>query len=221
MHAQVSAALPNTRSDTAPFVICHMQAQTQMILVICHIHAQKHMTRRQSLFCSQGLLPSTGNSSCISLECSASMHGLTSSLSVPHPTQHPTICNNKKLHHILSQSAALLEPGCISDAHDLQSLVHQLEEAAKQARQQARNLQEAIPTSPHSALPSTAPEATAETGPGKGPSARGNVPGLQDLKGSWSGAFQAYGGGGGAANTDFDVKGADWQWGNYRMDQVR
>ncbi|KAL0030394.1 hypothetical protein WJX79_000988 [Trebouxia sp. C0005] len=101
-----------------------------------------------------------------------------------------------------------------------QSLVHQLEEAAKQARQQARNLQEAIPTSPHSVLPSTAPEATAETGPGKGPTARGNVPGLQDLKGSWSGAFQAYGGGGGAANTDFDVKGADWQWGNYRMDQV-
>ncbi|KAL0047976.1 hypothetical protein WJX82_004829 [Trebouxia sp. C0006] len=101
-----------------------------------------------------------------------------------------------------------------------QSLVHQLEEAAKQARQQARNLQVAIPTSPQSALPSTAPEATAETGAGKGPSARGNVPGLQDLKGSWSGVFQAYGGGGGAANTDFDVKGADWQWGNYRMDQV-
>ena len=134
---------------------------------------------------------------------------------------HFKVCNNKKVLHILSQSAPSPRPGCNSDADVLQSLVHQLEEAAKQARQQARNLQEAIPTSPHSALQSTAPEAIAETGPGNGPSARGNVPGLQDLKGSWSGVFQAYGGGGGAANTDFDVKGADWQWGNYRMDQVR
>ncbi len=138
-----------------------------------------------------------------------------------HIMHHSARCNDKEVHHTLSQSAPSLRPGCISDADALQSLVHQLEEAAKQARQQARNLQEVIPTSPHSALPSTAPEATAETGPGKGPSARGNVPGLQDLKGSWSGAFQAYGGGGGAANADFDVKGADWQWGNYRMDQVR
>ena len=137
------------------------------------------------------------------------------------PCITPQYAITRELHHILSHSAPSLSPGHSSDADDLQSLVHQLEEAAKQARQQARNLQVAIPTSPQSALPSTAPEATAETGPGKGPSARGNVPGLQDLKGSWSGVFQAYGGGGGAANTDFDVKGADWQWGNYRMDQVR
>jgi len=144
-----------------------------------------------------------------------------SSLYDLHIMHHSTRRNDKELHHILLQIAPFLRLGRTSDADALQSLVHQLEEAAKQARQQARSLQEAIPTSPHSALPSTAPEATAESGPGKGPSARGNVPGLQDLKGSWSGAFQAYGGGGGAANTDFDVKGADWQWGNYRMDQVR
>lgn len=104
----------------------------------------------------------------------------------------------------------------------LQSLVHQLEEAAKQARQQVQTMQETLPPStPHAALLAPTSEGTADTSPGKGSTARGSVPGLQDLKGSWSGAFQAYGGGGGAANTDFDVKGADWQWGNYRMDQVR
>lgn len=100
-------------------------------------------------------------------------------------------------------------------------MVH-LEEAAKQARLQACKLQEGIAANSPSAAAATAvPEGSAETSPpGKGGSSRGNVPGLQDLKGSWSGAFQAYGGGGGAANADFDVKGADWQWGNYRMDQV-
>ena len=104
----------------------------------------------------------------------------------------------------------------------VQSLVVQLEEAAKQARLQACKLQEAVAANgPNAAAATAAPEGSAETSPsGKGSSSRGSVPGLQDLKGSWSGAFQAYGGGGGAANTDFDVKGADWQWGNYRMDQV-
>ncbi|KAL3160063.1 hypothetical protein ABBQ38_009778 [Trebouxia sp. C0009 RCD-2024] len=103
-----------------------------------------------------------------------------------------------------------------------QTLVLQLEEAAKQARLQACKLQEAVAASgPNAAAATATPEGSTETSPsGKGSSSRGSVPGLQDLKGSWSGAFQAYGGGGGAANTDFDVKGADWQWGNYRMDQV-
>lgn len=104
----------------------------------------------------------------------------------------------------------------------MQSLVVQLEEAAKQARLQACKLQEAVATNgPNAAGATATSEGSTETSPsGKGSSSRGSVPGLQDLKGSWSGAFQAYGGGGGAANTDFDVKGADWQWGNYRMDQV-
>ena len=102
----------------------------------------------------------------------------------------------------------------------VQSLVVQLEEAAKQARLQACKLQEAVAAnSPTAAAATAAAEGTAETSPGKG-SSRGSLPGLQDLKGSWSGAFQAYGGGGGAANTDFDVKGTDWQWGNYSMEQV-
>ena len=97
----------------------------------------------------------------------------------------------------------------------------QLEEAAKQARLQACKLQEAVAANgPTAAAATAAADGSAETSPGKG-SSRGSVPGLQDLKGSWSGAFQAYGGGGGAANTDFDVKGTDWQWGNYSMDQVK
>ena len=146
-----------------------------------------------------------------------------------HTTQiRPLLCNISELkpYHITSQHTALQRPHHIKPHQTTpslipQSLVLQLEEAAKQARQQARNLQEAIPTtSPHSALPSATSEGTTDTSPGKGSSGRGSVPGLQDLKGSWSGAFQAYGGGGGAANTDFDVKGTDWQWGNYRMDQV-
>ena len=107
-----------------------------------------------------------------------------------------------------------------SSTHVLQTLVLQLEAAAQQARLQARKLQDAVAAnSPgQSAAAAAAPEGSAETSAGK--ASRGSVPGLQDLKGSWSGAFQAYGGGGGAANTDFDVRGSDWQWGNYRMDQV-
>lgn len=111
---------------------------------------------------------------------------------------------------------------CKSVSHFVvQSLVVQLEEAAKQARLQACKLQQAVAANGPTAVAATAAaEGTAETSPGKG-SSRGSVPGLQNLKGSWSGAFQAYGGGGGAANTDFDVKGTNWQWGNYSMDQVQ
>lgn len=43
---------------------------------------------------------------------------------------------------------------------------------------------------------------------------------LQDLRGQWSGNVQAYGGGGGATNVDFNVRGQDWHWGDYGLDQV-
>ena len=43
---------------------------------------------------------------------------------------------------------------------------------------------------------------------------------MQDLKGHWSGWWQAYGGGGGATNIEFDLKGREWRWGDYAMDQV-
>lgn len=55
---------------------------------------------------------------------------------------------------------------------------------------------------------------------GSVPRGQGPLPGLQDLKGRWSGSIQAYGGGGGATNCEFDVKGEAWQWGDYGMDQV-
>eukprot|EP00884_Botryococcus_braunii_P001434 jgi/Botrbrau1/11291/Bobra.0038s0057.1 len=40
------------------------------------------------------------------------------------------------------------------------------------------------------------------------------------MKGRWSGAVQAYGGGGGATNVDFNLRGQDWGWGAYCIDQV-
>lgn len=49
---------------------------------------------------------------------------------------------------------------------------------------------------------------------------RSSLPGLQDLKGQWSGGVQAYGGGGGATNVDFNVRGQSWQWGDYALDQA-
>lgn len=52
-------------------------------------------------------------------------------------------------------------------------------------------------------------------------SQRSTLPGLQDLKGQWSGGVQAYGGGGGATNVDFNVRGQSWQWGDYALDQAR
>ncbi len=51
-------------------------------------------------------------------------------------------------------------------------------------------------------------------------SQRSTLPGLQDLKGQWSGGVQAYGGGGGATNVDFNVRGQSWQWGEYALDQA-
>ena len=37
------------------------------------------------------------------------------------------------------------------------------------------------------------------------------LPNLQDVRGSWSGTLQAYGGGGGASVVDFDVRGTGWR----------
>ena len=49
---------------------------------------------------------------------------------------------------------------------------------------------------------------------------RGGLRGLQDVRGEWRGAVQAYGGGGGATSVDFDLKGQAWEWGDYGLDQV-
>ena len=59
---------------------------------------------------------------------------------------------------------------------------------------------------------------------GAGPdSVRGgdlHLPGLQDMRGQWSGSIQAYGGGSSASSCDFDVKGQSWQWGSYGLDAL-
>jgi hypothetical protein len=44
--------------------------------------------------------------------------------------------------------------------------------------------------------------------------------GLQDLRGEWKGNMQAYGSTGGAMVAEFDVKGEDWQWGSYCLENV-
>ncbi len=85
----------------------------------------------------------------------------------------------------------------------LQELGKQLEAAAESAKAQ---LVSKLPNSD-------------KAGTHKGGS-RQALPGLQDLKGQWNGTFQAYGGGGGAANVDFNMRGQDWTWGEYFLDKV-
>jgi hypothetical protein len=87
----------------------------------------------------------------------------------------------------------------------LQELGRQLEAAAESARvQMSSNLSNSD-----------------ELGGGTHAGSRVALPGLQDLKGQWNGTFQAYGGGGGAANVDFNMRGQDWTWGEFSLDQVR
>ena len=89
-----------------------------------------------------------------------------------------------------------------------QDLGSQLEAAAESARAQ---LASALATN----------EGAGSNRSSKSKISRQTLPGLQDLKGHWNGTFQAYGGGGGAANVDFKLFGQDWKWGEYGMDQVR
>lgn len=89
-----------------------------------------------------------------------------------------------------------------------QDLGRQLEAAAESARAQL-------------ASSLAGDEEDVRAGQQTGASSRASLPGLQDLKGHWNGTFQAYGGGGGAANVDFDLRGQDWKWGDYALDQVR
>ena len=85
----------------------------------------------------------------------------------------------------------------------VQELGKQLEAAAESARAQLI-----------SQLPNR------EEGGAQKAGSRTALPGLQDLKGHWDGTFQAYGGGGGAANVDFNMRGQDWTWGDYFLDKV-
>lgn len=47
-----------------------------------------------------------------------------------------------------------------------------------------------------------------------------NLPGLAELKGSWSGSFDASGGGNGDTMAEFDFHGEEWEWGTYKTQRV-
>lgn len=51
-------------------------------------------------------------------------------------------------------------------------------------------------------------------------SAPSALPALQELRGSWGGSVQAYGGAGGSTAVDFQLKGSGWQWGEWTLDHV-
>ncbi|CAL8466123.1 g5659 [Coccomyxa elongata] len=112
------------------------------------------------------------------------------------------------------------------DASNLaaQELGRQLEAAAQAARM-AMEADAAGGSAGAMQASSDAPDATRSN---RSPASSGKssatprqpLPGLQDLRGQWSGGVQAYGGGGGATNVDFNVRGQDWQWGIYGLDQV-
>lgn len=60
----------------------------------------------------------------------------------------------------------------------------------------------------------------AQRGRAVSPSSAPALPGLQDLRGQFSGSLQAFGSSGGATSVEFDLKGNTWKWGDYGLDQV-
>lgn len=52
------------------------------------------------------------------------------------------------------------------------------------------------------------------------PSSALQLPGFQDITGTWNGSIQAFGGGGGATSCEFDVRGSGWKWGDAALDLV-
>lgn len=46
------------------------------------------------------------------------------------------------------------------------------------------------------------------------------LPGLAELKGLWHGSVEASGGGSGETVAKFDLRGEDWEWGIYKMQDV-
>jgi len=59
-------------------------------------------------------------------------------------------------------------------------------------------------------------ESSTELESGTGPV----LPGIQTLKGQWSGSLQAFGGGRGASTLNFNLKGHSWKWGEYEVDNA-
>jgi len=100
----------------------------------------------------------------------------------------------------------------------LQELGKQLEALVQAASPSVEAAGEAAVSAAAAAAPPGAAASKAGGGAGAG---RGPLPGLQDLRGHWSGAFQAYGGGGGATAVDFNLRGREWQWGAYELRRAR
>lgn len=48
-----------------------------------------------------------------------------------------------------------------------------------------------------------------------------NLPELSTARGRFNGSIQANGSLGGGINAEFDLRGGDWQWGNYQLEQVQ
>ena len=92
----------------------------------------------------------------------------------------------------------------------LQGIVQQVEDAVQQACNQMQD----------SSSPVAPQWGAAEAARGQGSGTRAAAPVHQDVKGTWTGSLEAYGGGGGASNVDFNVKGTGWQWAEYKTDQV-
>lgn len=46
------------------------------------------------------------------------------------------------------------------------------------------------------------------------------LPGLAELRGRWHGTFDASGGGNGDTSSDFDFRGEEWEWGEYKTQRV-
>ncbi|KAK9804274.1 hypothetical protein WJX72_004315 [[Myrmecia] bisecta] len=92
-------------------------------------------------------------------------------------------------------------------------LSRQLDAAAQQIRADLGS--EAVPE----VAASSGASLTSRAAGGGGLGPRG-LPGLQDLRGEWNGSFEAYGGGIGASNVDFNLKGSNWVWGEYALDQM-
>jgi len=113
---------------------------------------------------------------------------------------------------LLRRAAALAPPesyeaakaaflGRLADAAQAAAgLAAQVEGAAAARRRKKGRL---APARPKQAARATAPASAA-------------TPGLQDLRGGWAGTVQAYGGGRGATAADFNLRGANWRWGEGR-----
>nr|AXF41549.1 carbonic anhydrase CAH0010 [Chlorella sp. ArM0029B] len=126
----------------------------------------------------------------------------------------------------LLQSAASLSPAEYDRAKRafLQAISRASIKAADlntQLRSMAEQLAPAAPTAGGAGSPrGDAPRVPAPGAASPSPSAALHLPGIQDMRGQWSGSVQAYGGGSSATSCDFDVKGQAWQWGSYALDAL-